>query len=194
MGRHAAPLFSDNVRNVAYAIAQARAGQLAADIGAGTGFITEGLLQRGLHVIAIDQSEAMLDAMKVKLAAYTEVDYRVGESERLPINDETVDYVFTNMFLHHVERPATAIREMARVLKAGGKVVLTDLDKHGFEFLKTEQHDRWLGFQRAEIKQWLENAGLRNVRIDDVGEQCCAESACGAHSATISIFVACGEK
>jgi len=186
--------FSENVREVAYATANVQAGKLAADIGAGTGFITEGLARKGLRVIAVDQSEAMLEAMKRKLKEFNVVDYRVGESERLPIEDETVDYVFANMYLHHVETPSEAIREMARVLSAGGKAVITDLDEHGFEFLKTEHHDRWMGFNREEIKQWFEKAGLRNVRVDCVGESCCAESGGGSESATVSIFVAFGEK
>jgi len=186
--------FSENVRDVAYATANVQAGKLAADIGAGTGFITEGLVRKGLKVIAVDQSEAMIEAMKRKLKEFNGVDYRVGESERLPIEDETVDYIFANMYLHHVETPSEAIREMARVLRAGGKAVITDLDEHGFEFLKTEHHDRWMGFKREAIKQWFELAGLRNVRIDCVGANCCAESACGSESATVSIFVAFGEK
>lgn len=52
--------FSDNVREKAFAVAQIQPGKLAADIGAGTGFLTEGLVQRGLKVIAVDHSEAML--------------------------------------------------------------------------------------------------------------------------------------
>ena len=186
--------FSDNVRDVAYATAKVQAGKLAADIGAGTGFITEGFVRKGLRVIAVDQSEAMVEAMKRKLKECNGVDYRVGESERLPIEDETVDYVFANMYLHHVETPSAAIREMARVLRAGGKAVITDLDEHGFEFLKTEHHDHWMGFKREAIKQWFEQAGLKNVRIDCVGANCCAESACGSENATVSLFVAFGEK
>jgi ubiquinone/menaquinone biosynthesis C-methylase UbiE len=186
--------FSEKVRNVAYAIANVQAGQLAADIGAGTGFLTEGLVRKGLRVIAVDQSEAMLEEIKKKFREFNVVDYRVGESAQLPIEDETVDYVFANMYLHHVEMPSQAIREMARVLKAGGKAVITDLDEHSFEFLKTEHHDRWLGFRREEIKQWFEEASLRNVRVDCVGESCCAPSSCGSENAVISLFVALGEK
>jgi ubiquinone/menaquinone biosynthesis C-methylase UbiE len=64
-----------------------------------------------------------------------------------------VDYVFANMYLHHVEQPVAAIREMARILKARGKLV--DLDEHNFESLRTEQHDRWPGFYREEVRQWF---------------------------------------
>lgn len=56
--------FSEAVREKAYEIAQVKEGQLAADIGAGTGFVSEGLLKRGLKVIAVDRSNEMLDQMK----------------------------------------------------------------------------------------------------------------------------------
>ena len=59
--------FSDEVREKALAAANVKPGKLAADIGAGTGFITEGLVQNGLRVIAVDQSGAMLEEMKKSL-------------------------------------------------------------------------------------------------------------------------------
>jgi len=186
--------FSEKVREMAYVAANVQAGKLAADIGAGTGFIVEGLVQKGLRVIAIDQSEAMIEEMKRKYKALDVVDCRIGESENLPIENGTVDYVFSNMYLHHVESPPRAIEEIVRVLKKGGKIVITDLDEHEYEFLRTEQHDRWMGFKREDIKRWFIEAGLSNVKIDCVGENCCADSSCGSEIARISIFIASGEK
>jgi len=60
--------------------------------------------------------------------------------------------------------------------------------------LSAEQHDRWMGFKREDIKQWLVATGLKNVVVDCVGENCCAQSSSGGDSASISIFVAVGEK
>jgi ubiquinone/menaquinone biosynthesis C-methylase UbiE len=186
--------FSEAVREKAYSIASVKEGLLAADIGAGTGFITEGLIQRGLKVIAVDQSEEMLEQMRQKYSDCQGIDYRQGEAENLPISDNTVDYVMANMYLHHVDNPMTAIKEMVRILKPGGKFVLTDLDKHNYEFLKLEHHDRWMGFKRENIKQWLVEAGLKNISIGCAGGNCCTSSSCGCDNASISIFVAYGEK
>ena len=72
----------------------------------------------------------------------SDLDCRMGEAEHLPIEDQTVDYVFSNMYLHHVQSPLVAIREMSRVLKPGDKLVITNLDEHQFEFLQTEQHNQ----------------------------------------------------
>ena len=82
---------------------------------------------------------------------------------------------------------------MVRILKPGGKLIITDLDEHTFAFLKEEQHDRWMGFKREEVRGWFTAAGLKNVAVESVGENCCAPSSCGGESASISIFVASGE-
>lgn len=186
--------FSEKVRKVAVAKADIKAGKLAADIGAGTGFITEELVRNGLKVIAVDQSKAMLEEMKKKFGRFDTIDYRIGEFNNLPIQDETVDYVFANMYLHHVGLPQVAIEEMARILKPGGKVVISDMDEHKFEFLKKEQHDRWLGFKRENIERWFKEAGLKNVKVDCVEEECCADSVECSEKARVSLFVAFGEK
>jgi ubiquinone/menaquinone biosynthesis C-methylase UbiE len=186
--------FSEAVRDKAFSIADVQKGKIAADIGAGTGFITEGLIRKGLKLIAVDQSETILAEMMKKFQDVGAIDYRISEAENLLIEDESVDYVFANMLLHHVENPQVTIKEMARILKPGGMLVITDLDEHNFEFLKTEQHDRWMGFKRVDVRHWFTEAGLKKVTVDCAGENCCAQSSCGEEYASISIFVASGEK
>jgi SAM-dependent methyltransferase len=105
-----------------------------------------------------------------------------------------VDAVFANMYLHHVEDPAGAIAEMARLLKPGGRLVITDLDQHQHTFLLTEQHDRWSGFKRSDVRQWFKQAGLSQVRSESIGSNCCSTSQCGCSSASIEIFLAYGER
>ena len=186
--------FSETVREKAMAVAEVRSGKLAADIGAGTGFVTEGLLQKGLRVIAVDQSKAMIHQMRNKFGDSPMIDYRIGEAGAIPIKDSGVDYVFANMFLHHVENPQLAINEMVRILKPGGSLVITDLDKHDFEFLKTEHKDRWMGFRRSDVKRWFVESGLKNIEVDCAGDNCCAKSSSGSEFASISIFVVLGKK
>jgi ubiquinone/menaquinone biosynthesis C-methylase UbiE len=186
--------FSEAVREKAFAVAGVEPGRLAADIGAGAGFVTEGLLERGLRVIAVDRSEAMLAEMKNRFGEDGAVEYRMGEAESLPLEDSSVDYVFANMCLHHVDSPPAAIREMARILKPGGRLVITDLDRHDFDFLRTEHCDRWMGFDRPDVARWFAEAGLVDVEIDCVGENCCAASQCGCGAAAVSIFVALGTR
>ncbi len=82
---------------------------------------------------------------------------------------------------------------MARILKPGGIVIVTDLDAHQHSFLRDEHHDRWLGFERQQIRSWFREAGLTDVRADGLGDECRATSTEGWNAA-ISIFVASGRK
>jgi ubiquinone/menaquinone biosynthesis C-methylase UbiE len=188
--------FSEKVREKAISIANVQPGKFAADIGVGTGFITKGLLQKGLNVIAIDQSKVMIREMKKKFRETNKIDYHIGKAENLPIEDESIDYVFANMLLHHVKKPQVAIREMVRILKPKGMLVITDLDEHNFEFLRREHHDHWMGFKREDVKQWIIKAGLKKAKVNCIEENCCANSSTHREEeyASISIFVASGEK
>ena len=187
--------FPEAVRVTALARAKVIPDTMAADLGAGSGFMTEALLKMELQVIAVDQSQAMLNVMKAKFRRYNgRVAYRVGAADALPIGDNKVDYAFANMYLHHIEDPALAIHEMTRIVKPGGKVVITDLDTHNHTFLREEHHDRWLGFERDTVAQWFTDAGLQFVKVSGVGSECCATSECSADSAQVSIFLAIGVK
>lgn len=117
-----------------------------------------------------------------------------ADAYALPLESESVDVVMANMFLHHVEHPEKALAEMSRILKKGGRLVIADLDSHEHEFLRTEQFDVWLGFERSHIENWLTNANLRNVKVEDLGEQCRSDSCESCESAAISIFIALAEK
>ncbi len=192
--RMRAVFFPDAVREKALEIAGPLPGALAADIGAGTGFITEALLSRGLRVIAIDQSSAMIAKLRQKFIGNKLLECRKGEALELPIESGTIDYAFANMFLHHVEDPARAVAEIGRIVRKGGRAVITDVDKHNYESLRIEQHDRWLGFRREDIGAWLHDAGFDKVRVESIGQDCCSNSLTHPDCAKISIFAASGVK
>jgi ubiquinone/menaquinone biosynthesis C-methylase UbiE len=187
-------LFPDSIRETAVKAAGDLKGKITADVGAGTGYLTELLWDNGAKVIAIDHSEKMIVQLRQKFCCNPHVNIRYGEDKNLPLPDNIVDYVFANMFLHHVEDPQTAINEMVRILKPDGKLIITDLDEHNFEFLVTEQHDKWMGFKREDVVKWFSNAGLSDVSIDCTNANCCSSSNNGNEKAEISTFIAVGKK
>jgi ubiquinone/menaquinone biosynthesis C-methylase UbiE len=186
--------YSEAVREKILSMVHAEPGNMIADLGAGTGFISEGLKDGPALIIAIDQSTEMLKHMKIKFKDYANIDYRVGNANHLPVKDNIIDFALANMYLHHVDDPANAIRETYRILKSGGRMILTDLEAHDFEYLKTEHHDLWLGFGHQEIESWMADAGFRNIDVYPIEEYCCATSVEPENDAKISIFMATGEK
>jgi ubiquinone/menaquinone biosynthesis C-methylase UbiE len=186
--------FSERVRDRALSEARVLPKKLAVDVGVGTGFITEGLVGHGVEVLAIDESLPMLRVLRRKAFGAAGLHCCIGSAERLPVRTGAVDYVFANMCLHHLVHPAEAIGEMARILKKGGTLIITDLDEHTFAFLTEERTDRWMGFRRGDIRTWFTEAGLKEITVGDTGERASVPSDSTDNCADISIFIARGKK
>ncbi len=187
--------FRDAVREAAIAKAYLHPGMTVSDVGAGTGFMAAGLAPLVQKVHLLDGSAAMLEKACRSLANFNNLEYHTADGLSLPLLEESQDAVFANMYLHHCPDPQAAIREMVRILRPGGRLVITDMDAHTHEWLRTEMFDTWLGFERAQVRAWFEEAGLVNVIVDCTGENC--QSECKSDSgeaADISIFVAAGTR
>ncbi|MGC6487103.1 MAG: ArsR/SmtB family transcription factor [Planctomycetota bacterium] len=150
-------------------------GLTIADVGTGTGVLAMEMAQLGMRVIAVDQSEAMLaaaDAKRAALAAPERVELRLGAATDLPLQDGEVDAVLAHMVLHYVPSPRDAIRELARVVRPGGRVVLVDFTapedrpQRDREWLQKDLGVIWQGFSTTSIRGWLQEAGLAHVEVE----------------------------
>jgi SAM-dependent methyltransferase len=138
-------------------------GLTVVDMGCGDGFLTEMLAQRFARVIAVDHSPERLEAARRRLGGRA-VDFRLGEIDALPLPAASADAVFLSLVLHHVPEIATALREAARVLRPGGRVVVVDLAPHDEESLRETLGDLRLGLDPERLAAELAAAGFTRVR------------------------------
>ncbi len=119
-------------------------------------------------VIAVDISAAMLKELRKKAenTGLNNIETVESDGQDVPLNDDSVDIVCSSMYLHHIEEPQLAIKEIGRLLKPGGKVFLADFHKHKNKELKEKMHDLWAGFEVGQIKKWFEDNGFKNIIID----------------------------
>lgn len=138
-----------------------------ADLGAGTGALSEVLAPFVKRVVAVDSSAEMLEALRARLAGAGNVEVRHGELEHLPLDSESVDVAFMLLVLHYVPDPRRALSEAYRVLRPGGRLVVVDMREHEREEYRAEMGHVWPGFSPEQLEAWAGRAGF--VRIHHAG-------------------------
>jgi ArsR family transcriptional regulator len=146
---------------------------IIADLGAGEGTLSQLLARTAKQVIAIDNSEKMVEygARVAKENGYTNLEYRLGDLEEPPIESGSVDVVLFSQALHHAARPQRAVESAFRILKPGGRILILDLASHTYEQAKELYAHVWLGFSGVELHAMLEKAGFADLEVSVVARE-----------------------
>ncbi len=144
-----------------------------ADLGAGEGLVSQLLARRAEQVWCIDNSPRMVE-VGTELAAkngLTNLSYKLGDIEQVPLPDTSVDLAILSQALHHARHPQKAVDEAARILRPGGQLLVLDLKEHGFEKARELYADVWLGFKESALHGFLKKAGLQQVEVTTVARE-----------------------
>jgi ArsR family transcriptional regulator len=140
---------------------------VVADLACGEGYLTIEAASWAKQVIGIDRSPDVLRRAKAlaRRRGVTNVTWKQGDIERLPLENRCVDVALLSQALHHAADPRVAIAEACRILRPSGRLLLLDLREHDQGWVRDRVGDRWLGFKDTELEGLLEGAGLDDVTV-----------------------------
>ena len=138
------------------------------DIASGDGVLAELLAPHANRYVCIDSSQRVVAAAGERLRRYANVEVREGDMHALPFKDGTFDLVVLMHALTYAERPAQAVAEAARVLRRGGRLLLSSLARHEHRSVVEAYGHRNLGFAEKELRRFAEKAGVQIASCDTV--------------------------
>lgn len=144
------------------------------DAGTGTGRMLELLAPHIGRGIGVDNSPEMLAIARERLehAGAQHCQVRLADIYRLPFRtgspESGFDVALFHQVLHYFDEPQSAVAEVARVLRPGGRLLIADFAPHELEFLRTELSHRRLGFSDREVEGWLAAAGLKPALVQAI--------------------------
>ena len=138
-----------------------------ADLGCGEGYLTVETARWAKHVTAVDRSSGVLTRAKAlaERKKLSNITWKKGELEKLPIDTGTIDVALLSQALHHAATPAKALEEAARILKPGGRLLILDLRPHDETWVREKLGDQWFGFSDEHLSGLLTRAGFTDVRV-----------------------------
>lgn len=135
------------------------------DLGCGSGHLAALLAPFVARVIGVDGSPEMLAGARARVGKMPNVDLRAGDLESLPVETGALDAAVLSLVLHHAPDPVRVLREARRVLTAGGRLLVIDLQPHE----RIDYRDRlghvWLGFSAGQVTDWMTAAGFSRPQV-----------------------------
>lgn len=134
-----------------------------ADLGCGSGILSAQLSPFVKRIIGVDNSEPMLIAAQQRNENAANIDLRKGELTALPIEADAVDATLCVIVLSYIEDAQSAVQEMARILKPGGRAIIVDLLAHNRDPFRRQMGQVHSGFTTDRLTDFFEQAGLVNA-------------------------------
>jgi arsenite methyltransferase len=157
------------------AFAGVQSGQVVLDIGSGAGidcFIAAEKVGPTGKVIGLDMTPEMIERARqnAKEAGVTNVEFRFGEAEKMPVEDASVDWVISNCVINLSPDKPAVFGEIGRILRSGGRISISDIVAQDLPEAIRESRDAWTGCLAGAISEeayvrGLEKAGVRDVRV-----------------------------
>ena len=161
------------------AIASLKEGDIVLDLGSGAGFdafLAAKRVGKAGHVIGVDMTPEMLDRARAnaKKTGHENVEFRLGEIEKLPVEDDTIDVIISNCVINLSADKGAVFKESFRVLKPGGRLMVSDLvlSKSLPEAFK-KSVEAYVGCLAGAVKKddylkLIKQAGFQDIKV--IGE------------------------
>ena len=138
------------------------------DIASGDGVLAELLSPHADRYVCIDSSQRVVAAASERLRRFDNVEVREGDMHALPFPDASFDLVVLMHALTSAARPAQAVAEAARVLRPGGRLLLSSLARHEHRSAVEAYGHVNLGFTQKDLRKFAEKAGLTIANCETV--------------------------
>ncbi|WP_435180658.1 methyltransferase domain-containing protein [Halorussus sp. AFM4] len=162
-------IWNEQMRDEALGLLDIQEGDRVLDVGCGTGFATEGILEHTENVHGLDQSVHQLEKAWAKLGKHDPVSFYRGDAERLPFRDDSFDVVWSSGSIEYWPDPVATLRDMRRVVKPGGQVLVVGPNNPKSSVMQKVANAIMLFYDREEADRMFREAGYVDIEHHEMG-------------------------